>query len=140
MKSWSRKTLRVLSYSVLSVVVAAALSAGVLWLKMIHDARLAGVEIQKRPEAIRAASQPLSTQNLAKLHPDPPPEQDAVLLLKPVLPALVIPKDSTNLLFFNDKDWPKGTTSLEKPMLDEMQTWMDKNQKANDSVSVERLK
>ena len=140
MKSRSRKTLRVLSYSVLSVVVTAALSTGVLWLKRIHDDRLAGVEIQKRLDAIRAASQPLSAQDLAKLHPDPPPEHDAVLLLKPALPTLVIPKDPTNLLFFNEKDWPKGTTSLEKPMLDEMQTWMDKNQKANDSFSVERLK
>jgi hypothetical protein len=90
MKDRSRKTLRALSYSVLSVVVIAAFSIGVLWLKMIHDDRLARVEIQKRLEAIRAAGQPLTAQDLAKLYPDPPPEHDAALLLKPALGSVLI--------------------------------------------------
>jgi hypothetical protein len=142
MKDGSRKTLRVLSYSVLSVVVIAAFSIGVLWLKMIHDDRLARVEIQKRLEAIRAAGQPLTAQDLAKLYPDPPPEHDAALLLKPALAALAIPEDSTNLpLFsFSGGEWPKGTAPLEEPMLYEIQKWMDKNQKAFDAVTVEQLR
>jgi hypothetical protein len=107
---------------------------------MLRDDRIARVEIQKRLDAIRAAGQPLTAQDLAKLYPDPPPEHDAVLLLKPALAELVIPENSTNLPFFSDEFWPKGTTPLEKQMLDEMQVWMDKNQKAFDSVSVEQLK
>jgi hypothetical protein len=73
------------------------------------------------------------------LYPNPPPEHDAVLLLKPALAALLIPEESTNLPFFSEADWPKGIAPLEKPMLDEMQTWMDKNQKAFDFISLEKL-
>ena len=106
---------------------------------MNRDDRVARVEIQKRLEAIRNAGQPLTAQDLAKLYPDPPPEHDAVLLLKQALAALVIPRDSTNLPFFGGKSWPKGTAPLEKAMLDEMQTWTEKNQKVFDTVSVEQL-
>jgi hypothetical protein len=140
MKEKSRKILRVLFCCVLSGVVVVAISIGVLWLKMIRDDRVARVEIQKRLDAIRNAGQPLTAQDLAKLYPDPLPEHDAVLLLKPALAALVIPKDSTNLPFFGEADWPRGTAPLEKPMLDEIQVWMDKNQKAFDTVPLEKLK
>jgi hypothetical protein len=140
MKDKSRKNLRILFFCALSGVVVVALSVGVLWSKMNRDDRAARVEIQKRLDAIRAAGQPLTAQDLARLYPDPPPEHDAVLLLKPALAELVIPKNSTNLPFFSDEFWPKGNTPLGKPMLDEMQLWMDKNQKAFDSVSLEQLK
>ena len=128
-----------LFYFVLSGVVVAALSIGVLWLKMLRDDRIARVEIQKRLDVIRNAGEPLTAEDLAKLYPDPPPEHDAVLLLKPALDSMVIPEDSTNLPFF-DGDWPEGTAPLEKPMLDEIQTWMNKNQKAFDSVLAEELR
>ena len=63
-----------------------------------------------------------------------------MLLLKPAMAALVVPQKSTNLPFFSGQDWPKGSAPLGKPMLDEMQLWLDKNQEAFDSVSVEQLK
>jgi hypothetical protein len=140
MKNKSRKILRVLFWCVLLGVVVVAFSIGLLWLKMIRDDRIARVEIQKRLDAIRNAGQPLTAQDLAKLYPDPPPEHDAALLLKPALAAMVIPEDSANFPFYGAGDWPKGTAALEKPMLNEMQMWMNKNQKAFDSVSVEQLR
>ena len=140
MNDKSRKILRVLFSCALSCAVVVALSVGVLWVKMIRDDRVARVEIQKKLEAIRNAGQPLTAQDLAKLYPDPPPEHDAVLLLKPALAAMVIPKDSTNLPFFGGDIWPKGTDPLQKPMRDEIQVWMDMNQKAFDAVSSEQLK
>ena len=139
MKAKSRKILRVSFYCVLACIVVVALSVGVLWWKMIRDDRIARVEIQKRLDAIRAAGQPLTAQDLAKLYPDPLPEHDAVLLLKPALAALVVPEDSTNLPFFGGDDWPRGTAPIAKPVLDEMQVWMDKNQKAFDSIQMEKL-
>jgi hypothetical protein len=140
MKDKSRTILRALFCFVLSGVVVIAISLGVLWLKMLHDDRVAHVEIQKRLEAIRNAGQPLTAQDLANLYPDPPPEHDAVLLLKPALAALVVPKDSTNLPFFGGDDLLKGTAPLEKPVLGEMQAWVNKNQKAFDSVPLEQLR
>jgi hypothetical protein len=99
MKDKSRTILRILFCFVLSGVVVVALSIGVLWLKMIRDDRVARVEIQKRLDAIRNAGQPLTVQDLAKLFPDPPPEHDAMLLLKPALAALIIPRESESSIF-----------------------------------------
>jgi hypothetical protein len=140
MKNKPRTILRALFFCVLSGVAVVLLSIGVLWFEMVRDDRVARVEIQKRLDAIRSAGQPLTAQDLAKLYPDPPPEHDAVLLLKPALAALDIPKDSTNLPFFGGDIWPKGTAPLQEPMRDEIQVWMDKNQRTFDAVSSEQLK
>jgi hypothetical protein len=138
MKDRTQKILRGLLYCSLLGGFVVAFSISALWLKMLRDDRLAHVEIQKRLEAIRAAGQPLTAQDLAKFYPDPPPEHDAVLMLKPALSALVVPEDTTNLPFFNENG-PRGTTPLEKPVLAEMARWIGKNQKAFDSVSLEQL-
>ena len=92
------------------------------------------VEIQKRLDAIRAAGQPLTAQDLAKLYPDPPPEKDACLLLKPALELLTIPDvlaepdESTNLLFF-DVSLPRSGP-LDPPVLAEGRKWLDRNEAA----------
>jgi hypothetical protein len=92
------------------------------------------LEIQKRLDAIRAAGQPLTAQDLAKLYPDPPPDKDASLLLKPALELLTVPDvlaepdESTNLLFF-DVSLPRSG-SLDPPVLAEGRKWLDRNQAA----------
>jgi hypothetical protein len=85
-------------------------------------------EIQKRLDAIRAMGLPMTAQDLARLYPDPPPEQDASLLLEPALAVLAVPEDSTNLLFF-------GLALPRSDPLDQSapatgQQWLDRNQTA----------
>lgn len=105
-----------------------ALLLGVLIAKERAEHQRNLVEIQKRLDAIRAAGQPLTAEDLAKLYPDPPPEQDAALLLKPALALLSIPDESTNLLFF-DLNLPRSAP-LDPAVLAEGQKWLDQNQAA----------
>ena len=57
-------------------------------------------EIQKRLDAIRAAGQPVTIQDLAKLFPDPPPEHDASNLLASTFAVLSIPDSVNDLHYF----------------------------------------
>src|SRR5512135_541954 len=79
--------------------VLALLIGGVL-LKVRADDSHARAEIQKRLDAIRAAGEPLTAQDLAELYPDPPPERDARRMLSPGLSALVVPEDDELPLFY----------------------------------------
>lgn len=133
-KQWSLA----LMWCALIGFAALVLVFSVAWLKVSLEDHAARIEIQKRMDAIRAAGQPLTAQDLAKLYPDPPPEHDALLILKPALAALVVPNDSTNLPIFS-RNWPAGPAPLEKPVLDEIQSWIGKNQAALDSVPWEKL-
>ncbi len=140
MNTKARKIIRALLFCLLLGIFGFALWVAILWMRMERDDRLARVEIQKKLDAIRAAGEPLTAEDMARLYPDPPPEHDAALLLKPALAALSVPKYSTNLPFFGGDFLSTGAAPLKKPMLDEMQLWVDKNQKAFDSVSFEGLK
>ena len=81
------------------------------------EARRVQEEIQKRLDAIRAAGQPVTAQDLAKRYPDPPPEHDAALLLKPALAELSLPDDLSDLPFFGrylPRSAPLGETTQVK--------------------------
>ena len=119
-------------------IVLLALLVAAAWLKMAAEDRAARLEIQKRLAAIHAAGQPLNGADLAKLYPDPPPEHDAALLLKPALAALTIPKDSTNLPFFGG-GFLTDKVPLKKTVLAEIQTWVEKNRPVFDLVPWEKL-
>ena len=138
MDNKGKRWLLVPTWYVLTGLIVLTLVLCAAWLKTGLEDRSARGEIQKRLDAIRASGQPLTAQDLAKLYPDPPPEHDALRLLKPILAALVIPEDSTNLPIFST-DWPAGTNSFEKPVLDEMQYWIGTNQAALGSIPWEKL-
>lgn len=125
---------------IITVVTLAtiALSVAVFLLESYAESRRDQAEIQKRLDAIRAAGEPLTAQDMAKLYPDPPPEHDAVLLLKPALSEVNAPEDSTNLPFFST-NLPTGASSLGKPMMDEIQLWIGKNREALRSAPLEKI-
>ena len=123
--------------AILGFLFVVALLTGV-WIarqRAEHQRNLA--ELQKRLEAIRAAGQPMTAQDLARLYPDPPPEKDASLLLKPALDILAIPDESTNLLFFG-LNLPRST-SLDQSVVAEGQQWLDRNQAAFDLIPWSKL-
>ncbi len=123
--------------AVLGFLFVVALLTGV-WIarqRAEHQRNLA--ELQKRLEAIRAAGQPITAQDLAKLYPDPPPEKDASLLLKPALDILSIPDESTNLLFFG-LNLPRSTP-LDQSVVAEGQQCLDRNQAAFDLIPWSKL-
>src|SRR3954454_24099728 len=68
-----------------------AVVVGVLVAKQSAEAQRDRTEVQRRLDALRAAGLPMTAQDLATLYPDPPPEQDASLLLKPALAILSVP-------------------------------------------------
>lgn len=94
-------------------------------------------EIKNRLEAIHAAGRPTTAQDLAKLYPDPPPEQDAALLLAPALAILAVPEDSTNLLFF-DLTLPRPGP-LDQSVIAEGKRWLDQNRAAFDLIPWSKL-
>lgn len=110
-----------------------ALAGCALWLKGRLDERAAKKELQRRLDAIHTAGQPVDDHDLARLYPDPPSNHDAIRLLRPGLSLLVIPDYSTNLPIFGG-DWPRGNAPFDKQALDEIQSSLDKNQKAFEAV------
>jgi hypothetical protein len=69
-------------------LIAVALGIGIAVLHSRAEKRRAWGEIQQSLDAIRSAGEPVTADDLAKLHPDPPPERDASLLLAPAVAAL----------------------------------------------------
>jgi hypothetical protein len=108
------------------LVAALIIAAGLA----IQSGKRAGVhaEVQKRLEAIRAAGYPMTALDLAKRYPDPPPERDAALLLKPALAVLAIPEDPTNLFCFG-LDLPRSAP-LDPVAASEGRACLDRNQTA----------
>jgi hypothetical protein len=68
-------------------LIVLALGIGVAVLHSRAEKRRGWAEIEKRLDAIRAAGEPVTAEDLAKLYPDPLPEQDAKLLLAPAIAA-----------------------------------------------------
>jgi hypothetical protein len=138
MNGQARTVLRRVVFCLFSVLLLVAFSGGVLWLKMLHNDRLARVEIQKRLDAIRAAGQPLTAEDLAKIYPDPPPEHDAAILLNPAFSTLVFPDDSTNLPIIS-VDLPAHFTPLGEATVAEMRWLLATNQSAFVSVPWDKV-
>ena len=120
------------------VLIAAVCFVCVAWFRVDSQDSAARKEIQKRLEAIRLAGQPLNMQDLARLYTDPPPSQDAALLLKPALALVVMPKDSTNVPFYGG-EFPSGNVPLQQPAFDEITAVVEKNQAAIDAVPWDKL-
>lgn len=91
-----------------------------------EDKRLR-VEIQKGLEAVRAAGQPVTSQDLAKLFSNPPPGQDAARLLAPALDALAIPEAKDYSAWFG------FTNFLARRNACDQRTWQEVAQFLNDN-------
>jgi hypothetical protein len=91
-------------------------------------------EIQKRLDAIRAAGEPITIQDLAKLYPDPPPEHDASNLLASAFAALSIPDSVNDLPYFGRTDYSVRDKPLDEAMKARVQAFLKQNQAALDAV------
>lgn len=113
---------------ILGFFLLLALVVGVLVAKQSAEAKRDRTEVQRRLDLIRAAGLPMTAQDLAKLYPDPPPEQDASLLLKPALAILSVPDDAADLVRF-DLVLPRSKPPDPSVMAEEQQ-WFRQNQAA----------
>jgi hypothetical protein len=121
------------------LVFGVAVGGCALWLKARLNERAARKEYQSRLDAIRADGKPVDLHDLARLYPDPPPDHDAIRLLQPGLSLLVIPNDSKKIPHFGE-DWRAGNAPFDKKSLEEIQSILEKNQKAFDAVPWGELK
>lgn len=112
---------------IIVVLITVALSAGVHLLETHLESKRSQIEIQKRLDAIRAAGQPVTAQDLAQLYPDPPPEHDAALILKPMFDGLKIPSNPTNLPFFGKIKLPRRQEPLSAAMKTDMEVFLREN-------------
>jgi hypothetical protein len=124
--------------AILGFLIVGALLTEVLVKRQRASHQRTLAEIQKRLAAIRATGQPLTAEDLAKLYPDPPPEKDAILLLRPALDMLDIPEDTTNLPFFALD--PPRSAPLDPSVVAEGRKWLDRNQEAFDLIPWSKLK
>jgi hypothetical protein len=133
-----KKWLGLLAVCVLVIVLAA-----IAWAVRLADVHAkdaaAKKEVQNRLAALRQAGQPISFQDLAARYPDPPPEHDAELLLKPAVTALVEPNYSEKLPFFGG-NWPASDTPLSPQLLASMRATLEKNKNALELVPEDELK
>ncbi len=115
----------------------------IAWAVQLADAKAkedaAQKEVQKRLAALRQAGQPISFQDLAARYPDPPPEHDAELLLKPAAMALVQPKDSDNLPYFGG-GWPSIDAPFNQQLLTALRAILETNKTALELVPDDELK
>jgi hypothetical protein len=120
-------------------VLAAGLCIYVAILESRAEERRAWAEIQKRLDAIRAAGEPLTAEDLAKLYPDPPPEQDAALLLAPAVAAFREPDDSSDMPFFGDGELPHGSQALTEKMRTNFEAALNDNQAALNAIPWDKV-
>jgi hypothetical protein len=112
-------------------LLAVALCIGAAVLHSRAERRRARAEIQKRLDVIRAAGEPVTKEDMAKLYPDPPPERDAALLLAPAVAAVREPDSMMDLPYFD------STVELppkSQPLTDEMRTNMEALVKVNQAA------
>ncbi len=117
---------------VLAILVTAVV------LQQRAEGRRVRAEIQKRLDAIRAAGEPLTAQDLAKLYPDPPPERDARRMLKDGLAKLVVP-DTGEFPLFHGAASPAHSAPLSEADLAEAQRWLASNQVALAAIPWDQL-
>ncbi len=112
---------------IIVALISIAISTFVFLLEAHLESKRDQIEIQKRLDAIHAAGQPVTAQDLAKLYPDPPPEHDAALILKPVFDGLKISDNLTNLPFFEEVELPKRQAPLSTAMKTDMESFLREN-------------
>jgi hypothetical protein len=91
-------------------------------------------EIESRLDAIRAAGEPVSLADYAKLFPDPPPEHDASRLLAEVFSRISIPKPTPQVPFFSDAKSLIGSGPMSEVMKAGIQRLLETNQSALSAV------
>jgi hypothetical protein len=115
------------------MLAAAALIALVLPVAIVVMARLASrraeATIKKQIDAIRAAGEPVTAEDLARLYPDPPPEHDALRLLQPSMDKVQIPMVVSNLPVIGDVFPLRGMPFTEATKAD-LNTFLGQNAKA----------
>jgi hypothetical protein len=99
----------------------------------------ARAEIQKRLDAIRAAGEPVTAQDLEKLFPDPPPEHDASNLLAATFAALSIPDSVNDLHYFVLTNFHTRTEPLDERTKANLEAVLNKNQAALDAVPWDQI-
>ena len=129
---------KVLLFGVAGLIVV-ALCVGLAVLHSRAEKRRAWAEIQKRLEAIRAAGEPVTADDLAKLYPDPPPERDAALLLAPAVAALGKLNSTIELPFFGNGELPPRTQAFSEQMRTNMEAILNDNQTALDAVPWDKM-
>jgi hypothetical protein len=120
-------------------VLAVGLCIYVAILESRAEERRAWAEIQKRLDAIRAAGEPLTAEDLAKLYPDPPPERDAALLLAPAVAAFREPEESNDMPFIGSGELPHGSESLTQLMLTNIEAVLSDNQAALNAIQWDKI-
>ena len=96
-------------------------------------------EVQRRIDAIHKTGQPVSIKELAVRYPEPPPERDAVLLLKPALAAFTYPEDKEELPLFGGK-WPEPDSKFSEETINAIRAFVDQNRKSIELVPRDDLK
>jgi hypothetical protein len=124
---------------VLLGVVALAVGIGAVVYHFHAEKRRAWAEVQKRLDAIRAAGEPVTADDLAKLYPDPPPERDAKLLLAPAVAAYREPDAPNNLPFIGYGELPGRTQPLTEQMRTNIEAFLNENKSALDAVPWDKL-
>jgi hypothetical protein len=114
--------------------VALALCVGLAVWHSRSEQRRAWAEIQKRLDALRAAGEPVTAEDLAKLYPDPPPERDAALLLAPATAAFRKTGFTMKLPFFDSLELPPRTQALPEQLRTNIEAILNDNQTALDAI------
>lgn len=109
-------------------------AAGAIYLKGRADSRRTRAEIEKRVAALRAAGQPVTAQDMARLYPDPPPEKDAARLLAPAMHALSIPDPIDDFPILGKAPLPLRGEKFSAEMETNIQALLEDNQKALSAV------
>ena len=78
-------------FGVLGLIALVLCIRAAIWHSRAEKQR-AWAEIQKRLDAIRAAGEPVTADDLAKLYPDPPPEQNEHSCWPLLLPQRITPR------------------------------------------------
>ena len=121
-------------------LIALAFCIGVVLLHARKQKQRAWLEIQQRLDALHAAGEPLTTDDLAKLYPDPPPEKDAKLLLAPAVAALREPEDSSNVPLLGGGELPPETQRITLEMRTNIEAILTDNQTALNALPWDQIK
>jgi hypothetical protein len=113
---------------------ALALGIGVAVLHFRAEKRRTWAEIQRRLDALRAAGEPVTSDDLAKLHPDPPPERDAARLLAPAIAALRLPGPSIHVPRLSGPEVPSRGQAITEEMRTNIEAVLDDNQTALNAI------
>jgi hypothetical protein len=133
---WS---IRLIVWIIVCIVAFVALAT----LGLVHQQQEEEKQIQAATEselsAIRAKGEPLTANDLAKLHPDPPRERDAAILLEPVSGLLSLKGEQATSIPFFGNVMPSNFVPLEASAMVESRRLLDQNEAALDAIPWDQL-